>query len=96
MKSKMVDNTPQTPVVPESSSTDFWSSSLDLFPKITMKDVEAFVNVNKSPKSGLTKGYKFFVEELSMNFKVRETCIFLSFCCFCVFSAGQRKVNSYL
>ena len=57
MKSKMVDNTPQTPVVPESSSTDFWSSSLDLFPKITMKDVEAFVNVNKSPKSGLTKGY---------------------------------------
>lgn len=78
MKSKMADNTPQRPVVPESSSTDFWSSSLDLLPKIAMKDVEAFVNVNKSPKSGLTKGYKFFVEGFIHEFQGSRN-MYLSF-----------------
>ena len=69
MKSKMADNTPVMPVRTVSNSAVFWSSSLDLLPKIGMKDVEAFVNLEKSPKSGLAKGYKFFVEGFVHEFQ---------------------------
>ena len=34
-----------------------------------MKDVEAFVKTEKSPKSGLVKGYKFFCEGFIKDFE---------------------------
>ena len=58
MNSKMVDNTLDMSV----SSTVYWSFSLKQLQKIGLKDVEAFVSVEKSLKSGQTKGYKFLVE----------------------------------
>ncbi|KAK3741213.1 hypothetical protein QZH41_018052 [Actinostola sp. cb2023] len=47
-----------------------WSRSLKNLPKLTMKDVEAFVKTEKSPKSGLVKGYKFFCEGFIKDFEV--------------------------
>ena len=39
-----------------------WTRSLKENPKLTMKDVNSFVKVNKAPHSGIVKGYKFFCE----------------------------------
>ena len=41
-----------------------WTTSLKQLPKICMKDVETFVTSEKAPKSGLTKGYKFFLRRI--------------------------------
>ncbi|KAK3744176.1 hypothetical protein QZH41_020566 [Actinostola sp. cb2023] len=41
-----------------------------MLPKITMNDVEEFVVSEKAPKSGLTKGYKFFCEGFIHEFQV--------------------------
>ena len=39
-----------------------WTRSLKENLKLTMKDVNSFVKVNKAPHSGIVKGYKFFCE----------------------------------
>ena len=52
----MLDNTLDMSV----SSTVYWSFSLKPFEKIGLKDVEVFVSVEKSLRSGLIKGYKCF------------------------------------
>lgn len=66
MESKMADSTVNMSV---SSAVVYWSSSLEPLQKIGMKDVEAFVSAEKAPKSGLTKGYKFFVEGFIHEFQ---------------------------
>ena len=65
MNSKIVDSTLDMSV----SSTVYWSFSLKPLQKIGLKDVETFVSVEKSLKTGQMKGYKFFVE----GFKVHLT-----------------------
>ena len=50
-----------------------WTTSLKLLPKICMKDVETFVTSEKAPKTGLTKGYKFFCEEFIHKFQSQCT-----------------------
>ena len=63
MKSKMADNRPNGPVDSVSSLVvSSWTSSLQRLPEIVMKDVDDFLNIEKAPKSGRVKGYKFFME----------------------------------
>ena len=70
MKSKMVDNRPNVPVYSVSSLVvSSWTSSLERLPEIVMKDVDDFLNVEKAPKSGRVKGYKFFVEGFIHEFQ---------------------------
>ena len=59
MKYKMRDKQSNTPVIPVSSTSVSWSSSLERLPNIGIEDVEAFVSAEKSP---IVKGYMFFVE----------------------------------
>ena len=70
MKSKMADNRPNVPVYSVSSRVvSSWTSSLERLPEIAMKDVDDFLNVEKAPKSGRVKGYKFFVEGFIHEFQ---------------------------
>ena len=70
MKSKMADNRPNGPVYSGSSLVvSSWTSSLERLPEIVMKDVDDFFNVEKAPKSGRVKGYKFFVEGFIHEFQ---------------------------
>ena len=70
MKSKMADNRPNGPVDSVSSLVvSSWTSSLERLPEIVMKDVDDFLNVEKAPKSGRVKGYKFFVEGFIHEFQ---------------------------
>lgn len=70
MKSKMADNRPNGPVYSVSSLVvSSWTSSLERLPEIVMKDVDDFLNVEKAPKSGRAKGYKFFVEGFIHEFQ---------------------------
>ena len=70
MKSKMADNQPNVPVYSVSSQVvSRWTSSLERLPEIVMKDVDDFLNVEKAPKSGRVKGYKFFVEGFIHEFQ---------------------------
>ena len=50
--------------------------SLKENPKLTMKDVDSFVKVNKAPHSGIVKGYKFFCEGFIEDYegKLRLKC----------------------
>ena len=66
MKSKMADNRPNGPV---SSIVVSWTSSLERLPEIVMKDVDDFLNIEKAPKRGRVKGYKFFVEGFIHEFQ---------------------------
>ena len=50
-----------------------WTTSLKQLPKICMKDVETFVTSEKAPKSGLTKGYKFFCKGFIHEFQGQQT-----------------------
>jgi len=64
MKSKMVDNSTNGPVNSVSSLVvSSWTSSLERLP------VDDFLNVEKAPKSGCVKGYKFFVEGFIYEFQ---------------------------
>lgn len=70
MKSKMADNRPNGPVYSVSSLVvSSWTSSLERLPEIVMKDVDDFLNVEKAPKSGRVKEYKFFVEGFIHEFQ---------------------------
>ena len=70
MKSKMADNSTNGPVNSVSSLVvSSWTSSLERLPEIVMKDVDDFLNVEKAPKSGRVKGYKFFVEGFIYEFQ---------------------------
>ena len=70
MKSKMADNRPNGPLYSVSSLVvSSWTSSLERLPEIVMKDVDDFLNVEKAPKSGRVKGYKFFVEGFILEFQ---------------------------
>ena len=70
MKSKMADNRPNVPVYSVSSLVvSSWTSSLERLPEIVMKDVDDFLNVEKAPKSGRVKVYKFFVEGFIHEFQ---------------------------
>ena len=46
-----------------------WTKSLTQMPKYIMEDVERFVSSEKAPRSGLTKGYKFFCEGFIDNYE---------------------------
>ena len=51
MKSKMADNRPNGPVYSVSSLVvSSWTSSLERLPEIVMKDVDDFLNVEKTLK----------------------------------------------
>lgn len=66
----MADNQPNGPVYSVSSLVvSNWTSSLERLPEIVMKDVDDFLNVEKAPKSGRVKGYKFFVEGFIHEFQ---------------------------
>ena len=66
----MADNRPNGPVYSVSSRVvSSWTSSLERLPEIVMKDVDDFLNVEKAPKSGRVKGYKFFVEGFIHEFQ---------------------------
>ena len=66
MNSKMVDNTLDMSV----SVSVYWSFSLKPFEKIGLKDVDVFVSVGKSLRSGLIKGYKCFMDGFNLGFYV--------------------------
>ena len=66
MKSKIADNRSNGPV---SSLVVSWTSSLERLPEIVMKDVDDYLNIEKAPKSGCVKGYKFFVEGFIHKFQ---------------------------
>ena len=69
-KSKMADNLPNGPVYSLSSLVvSSWTSSLEQLPQIVMKNVDNFLNIEKAPKSGCIKGYKFFVEGFIHEFQ---------------------------
>ena len=46
-----------------------WTESLKQIPKFIMEDVERFISSEKAPRSGLTKGYKFFCEGFIDNYE---------------------------
>jgi hypothetical protein len=50
-----------------------WTTSLKYLPKMTISYVEEFVIRQKSPKSGLIKGYKFFCEGFIHEFQGLST-----------------------
>ena len=60
-----------------------------------MKDVEAFVSVEKSPTSGIVKGYKFFVKGFIHEFQGLVMSVLISFLAFSlVDNACQREQSS--
>lgn len=66
----MEDNRLNRPVFSVSSLVvSNWTSSLEWLPEIVMKDVDDFLNVEKAPKSGHVKGYKFVVEGFILEFQ---------------------------
>ena len=66
----MADNRPNGPVYSVSSLVvSSWISSLERLPEMVMKDVDDFLNVEKTPKNGRVKGYKFFVKGFIHEFQ---------------------------
>ena len=65
-KSKMADVAAKATGTPGSTALVLnaldWTTCLQALPNINMKDVKSFVSSENSPKSGLTKAYKFFGE----------------------------------
>ena len=62
-RAMLADNRPNGPLYSVSSLVvSSWTSSLERLPEIVMKDVDDFLNIEKAPKSGRVKGYKFFME----------------------------------
>ena len=72
-KSKMADVAAKATGIPGSTALVLnaldWTTCHQTLPKINMKDVESFVSIEKSPKSGLTKAYKFFVKGFVHEFQ---------------------------
>ena len=87
MKYKMRDKQSNTPVIPVSSTSVSWSSSLERLPNIGIEDVEAFVSAEKSP---IVKGYMFFVEGFIHEFQGMVMAVLISLQDFSlVYNAGQ-------
>ena len=68
-----------------------WTRLLKDNPEMTMKDVDAFVKLNKAPQSGIVKGYKFFCEGFIKDY---EGKFFIS-AAFALWASLQNRAWSF-